>query len=924
VFEGLEGRLLLSGLAYFVSASDPASSDANDGSYVHPWRTAQYAIDQVGPGDTVYLESGSDPGSGAYNESLTFHNSGTAGNPITLSGYTGYASGLLGDGLGVSAGIDLGTCDYITIRHLTIQGFTNSGEGAPAIIGQGGNDGIVLQNLDLNQCDAGIVLGASLAATSHNITIDTVHLYGLAISGITTDVGGVDGLGLSNSLIESDGATGSGVDLAGPNIAITNTTVSTFGGTGIALTGDHLALRRDSVNGCAVGMDLSGADVTVENSLSINNDGPALIASGAGSFNLSFNLFGGTVSNSTVILGNTAGPIAIAATGNIIYSNAASPLVLISNSASLSGDYNLYFSPNLATRVISWSGNADYPGTSIPSGAWASASGMDAHSLYTNPLLTSTYRLQSYSPAINYSPTGPTVDRTNSHRPVGSGFDLGPFEWSGKPDTTAPTVSAVSLYNVTNAGAATYDFKVTYTDNVAIRTTDLDGNDILVSGPDGFSQLARFVSVDVDTNGKPRTATYEIDAPSGAWEAADNGVYTLSLQANQVGDPSGNYVVTRDLGTFTVNAFVNPIRRFGDVDGARLNKITLADGDGTIVTFAISGPGTGVITAGASGGWDLNLVNTTVKTAVSIATKNSRIPGDDGRVVLQDINVNGDMKSLTGKTTDVQGDVTVTGVLAGVTLGDFLGTQSTFAITGAGGKTSLKAAFGQVRELSLEAPNLTVASLTATCWRDDDATSDEISVLRLGTLSVKGSKVGPVAGDFGADIVTTDAASAKPIGAIAVSGWIYGSTIRTTRMIGSITAGGLRDSNIFSSVAPAITDFAGVLAAGAGAFTAVVLPRGAYGGGSLASLKVTGIAGAAYSVINSSVAVEQLGAVSLLNVRTDNTASGGGAFGLAGTSIKSYVRKTGKVTTVKVPKRLGPATIDTGDLPGDQFIVRLF
>ena len=45
---------------------------------------------------------------------------------------------------------------------------------------------------------------------------------------------------------------------------------------------------------------------------------------------------------------------------------------------------------------------------------------------------------------------------------------------------------------------------------------------------------------------------------------------------------------------------------------------------------------------------------------------------------------------------------------------------------------------------------------------------------------------------------------------------------------------------------------------------------------------------------------------------------------LLGTSIKSYVRKTGKVTTVKVPKRLGPATIDTGDLPGDQFIVRLF
>jgi hypothetical protein len=58
------------------------------------------------------------------------------------------------------------------------------------------------------------------------------------------------------------------------------------------------------------------------------------------------------------------------------------------------------------------------------------------------------------------------------------------------------------------------------------------------------------------TTGTPRTATYQISAPGRAWDNADNGIYTVALQANQVGDTAGNPVAAGALGTFSVNVSV--------------------------------------------------------------------------------------------------------------------------------------------------------------------------------------------------------------------------------------------------------------------------------------------------------------------------------------------------------------------------------
>src|SRR5262249_48764784 len=127
---------------------------------------------------------------------------------------------------------------------------------------------------------------------------------------------------------------------------------------------------------------------------------------------------------------------------------------------------------------------------------------------------------------------------------------LGTFQ-ATIPDTTPPTASG-TFGNVTTAEATSYTLTVTYSDNVAINVSSLDSSDVRITGPNGFNVLAAFQSVDVNTNGTPRVATYKITPPGGSWDFADNGSYTVALEASQVSDTSGNFAAAGTLGTFQV------------------------------------------------------------------------------------------------------------------------------------------------------------------------------------------------------------------------------------------------------------------------------------------------------------------------------------------------------------------------------------
>ena len=104
-----------------------------------------------------------------------------------------------------------------------------------------------------------------------------------------------------------------------------------------------------------------------------------------------------------------------------------------------------------------------------------------------------------------------------------------------------------------SVSTSAYQFTVNYSDNQDLNTSDFGNNNILVTGPNGYSQLATYVSdVDADPSADPQydpyDATYQITPPDGAWSAADNGAYTFTLESHQIADNSGNFAGTTVLG----------------------------------------------------------------------------------------------------------------------------------------------------------------------------------------------------------------------------------------------------------------------------------------------------------------------------------------------------------------------------------------
>jgi len=153
-------------------------------------------------------------------------------------------------------------------------------------------------------------------------------------------------------------------------------------------------------------------------------------------------------------------------------------------------------------------------------------------------------------------------------------------------DKTPPTASASTSSLFTNGGS-TYDFTVTYSDNVALDVNSFDSNDIQVTGPNGFSQLATRIAMNGGSNSVSSTVTYRANAPGGTWGSADNGSYSIVLQANQVADTSGNFANVAALGNFLVR-IDQPIPSDNVAPTASLSAANLLTSGGNTYDFTVT------------------------------------------------------------------------------------------------------------------------------------------------------------------------------------------------------------------------------------------------------------------------------------------------------------------------------------------------
>ncbi|MBW4522523.1 MAG: DUF4347 domain-containing protein [Scytolyngbya sp. HA4215-MV1] len=143
-------------------------------------------------------------------------------------------------------------------------------------------------------------------------------------------------------------------------------------------------------------------------------------------------------------------------------------------------------------------------------------------------------------------------------------------------------------------------FTVTYNSANSVNFASLDSQDIRVTGPRGFNQLATLVSVTPSGNNTTLTATYRFTAPGGTWGMSDNGTYVFSLEANQVSNTIGGFGTAGALGTLKV--LINDINDFnGDgladivwrnygTTGAEAGKTYIWTMDGPVPTSTVALP----------------------------------------------------------------------------------------------------------------------------------------------------------------------------------------------------------------------------------------------------------------------------------------------------------------------------------------------
>ena len=100
-----------------------------------------------------------------------------------------------------------------------------------------------------------------------------------------------------------------------------------------------------------------------------------------------------------------------------------------------------------------------------------------------------------------------------------------------------------------------YQLRVNYSHPSGVNLGTVGGDDVLVTGPNGFSQLMQLVRARAQKRGTVAAATYRLPAPGGTWDNTENGVYTATLQAGTVS--STDATTTTSAGTltrFVVNA----------------------------------------------------------------------------------------------------------------------------------------------------------------------------------------------------------------------------------------------------------------------------------------------------------------------------------------------------------------------------------
>jgi len=133
--------------------------------------------------------------------------------------------------------------------------------------------------------------------------------------------------------------------------------------------------------------------------------------------------------------------------------------------------------------------------------------------------------------------------------PIGSFVQFPPGPVPIPIGKTSPTAQLNGVPRPNTAGTG-YTINITYLDDTGIDPKSIGLGDILVAGPGGFNELGTLVAI---TNAAKRNTQVQYEVPI----PVTRGLYTVTVQTNEVTDEDFNPVQPKALGTFTAG-FINP------------------------------------------------------------------------------------------------------------------------------------------------------------------------------------------------------------------------------------------------------------------------------------------------------------------------------------------------------------------------------
>lgn len=327
--------------------------------------------------------------------------------------------------------------------------------------------------------------------------------------------------------------------------------------------------------------------------------------------------------------------------------------------------------------------------------------------------------------------------------------------------------------------------------SVLIELYRADGPD----GAGGVSEESRITGAVVTTDADG-VALLDVTLP--LWEPVAYVVATATPAGGETSETSAAVEVT-------FGSVFEPAKAFGRDSDERRRSLTVTDGDGTRVTFALRGPGVAeLLGQDGSDTFGLMLTGTTRASSLRVRADN----GGDGQVSLDSVSVVGSLGALTGKRMSVDGHVAVTGILLRLSADYFNGRsldQHAIRVLGRdrGPDDALTMRFFEIYDATVESA-IPIRSLRAAAWLDtpDAGVFDALTAPSLGVLDITGARRWNVDGDLEANVFLTDPDAT--VRRVRIRDVMRSAVFLTAGSIGSFTVGALHVGTVFAGVDPAV------------------------------------------------------------------------------------------------------------------------